>query len=126
VLAATAYQPADVHAGPPGGLLSQISDTRAGVRRVEWGAQERLSYLASDGLALDGLLILPAGRSRADGPFPLVTLVHGGPDDRYADEFILGPHCPGQWLATADYAVFAHGEDDTNMPPGQAITSTAP
>jgi dipeptidyl aminopeptidase/acylaminoacyl peptidase len=106
VLATTAYQPADVHAGPPGGPLSRISDTRPELREIEWGAQERLSYQASDGLALDGLLILPAGRGRADGPFPLVTLVHGGPDDRYADEFMLGPHSPGQWLATAGYAVF--------------------
>jgi|HubBroStandDraft_1064217.scaffolds.fasta_scaffold03627_5 dipeptidyl aminopeptidase/acylaminoacyl peptidase len=105
-LATTAYQPADVHAGPPGGSLSRISDTRPELRRMQWGAQERLSYHASDGLALDGLLILPAGRGRADGPFPLVTLVHGGPDDRYADEFMLRPHCPGQWLATAGYAVF--------------------
>jgi dipeptidyl aminopeptidase/acylaminoacyl peptidase len=106
VLATTAYEPADVHAGAPGGPLSRISDTRPELRGIEWGAQERLSYQASDGLALDGLLILPAGRSRADGPFPLVTLVHGGPDDRYADQFMLGPHSPGQWLATAGYAVF--------------------
>jgi dipeptidyl aminopeptidase/acylaminoacyl peptidase len=90
VLASSAYQPADVHAGPPGGPLSRISDTRPELRGIEWGTQERLSYKASDGLVLDGLLILPAGRSRADGPFPLVTLVHGGPDDRYADEFMLG------------------------------------
>jgi dipeptidyl aminopeptidase/acylaminoacyl peptidase len=106
VLATTAYEPADVHAGAPGGPLRRISDTRPELRGIEWGAQERLSYQASDGLALDGLLILPAGRSRADGPFPLVTLVHGGPDDRYADEFMLGPHSPSQWLATAGYAVF--------------------
>jgi dipeptidyl aminopeptidase/acylaminoacyl peptidase len=106
VLASTAGQPADVHAGPPGGPLRRISDTRPELRELEWGTQERLSYQASDGLALDGLLILPAGRGRADGPFPLVTLVHGGPDDRYADEFMLGPHSPGQWLATAGYAVF--------------------
>ena len=106
VLATTAYQPADVHAGPPGGPLRQISDTRPELRAIAWGAQERLSYQAPDGLALDGLLILPPGRGRADGPFPLVTLVHGGPDDRYADEFMLGPHSPGQWLATAGYAVF--------------------
>jgi dipeptidyl aminopeptidase/acylaminoacyl peptidase len=106
VLATTAYAPADVHAGPPGGPLTRISDTRPELRKIEWGAQERLRYQASDGLALDGLLILPAGRSRADGPFPLVTLVHGGPDDRYADQFMLGPHSPGQWLATAGYAVF--------------------
>jgi dipeptidyl aminopeptidase/acylaminoacyl peptidase len=119
VLATTAYQPADVHAGPPGGSLSRISDTRPELRGIEWGAQERLSYQASDGLALDGLLILPAGRRRADGPFPLVALVHGGPDDRYADEFMLAPHSPAQWLATAGYAVFlpnprggtGHGRD---------------
>jgi dipeptidyl aminopeptidase/acylaminoacyl peptidase len=106
VLASTAHEPADVHAGPPGGPLSRISDTRPELRGIEWGTQERLSYKASDGLALDGLLILPAGRRRADGPFPLLTLVHGGPDDRYADEFMLGPYPTGQWLATAGYAVF--------------------
>ncbi len=105
-LASSAYQPTDVHAGPPGGPLSRISDTRPELRGIEWGTQERLSYKASDGLVLDGLLILPAGRSRADGPFPLVTLVHGGPDDRYADEFVLSFHTPGQWLAAAGYAVF--------------------
>jgi dipeptidyl aminopeptidase/acylaminoacyl peptidase len=105
-LATTAYEPADVHAGPPGSPLSRISDTRPELRGIEWGIQERFSYKASDGLVLDGLLILPAGRSRADGPFPLVTLVHGGPDDRYADEFMLRPNNPGQWLATVGYAVF--------------------
>jgi dipeptidyl aminopeptidase/acylaminoacyl peptidase len=105
-LAATAHEPADVHAGPPGGPLSRVSDTRPELREIEWGTQERLSYKASDGLALDGLLILPPGRSRADGPFPLVTLVHGGPDDRYADELILGVGSPGQWLAAAGFAVF--------------------
>jgi len=83
------------------------------------GVQERLSYEASDGLALDGLLVLPAGRSHKDGPFPLVTLVHGGPYDRHADRLMLGWHPSGQWLATAGYAVFlpnprggqGHGHD---------------
>jgi dipeptidyl aminopeptidase/acylaminoacyl peptidase len=105
-LASTAHGPVDVHAGPPTGPLIRISDTRPELRGIEWGTQERLSYKASDGLALDGLLILPAGRSRADGPFPLVTVVHGGPDDRYADESMLSAHEPGQWLAAAGYAVF--------------------
>ncbi len=49
---------------------------------------------------------LPAGQSRQDGPFPLITLVHGGPYDRYADEFMLGWWPSGQWLATAGFAVF--------------------
>jgi dipeptidyl aminopeptidase/acylaminoacyl peptidase len=62
---------------------------------------------------------LPPGKSRADGPFPLITWVHGGPPDRYADQFLLGPRRPGQWLAIAGYAVFlpnprggvGHGRD---------------
>ena len=106
VRASTAYEPMNVHAGPTGGTLTRISDTRPELRRVTWGTQERLSYKADDGLELDGLLVLPAGLTRADGPFPLVTLVHGGPYDRYADGFSLGPILSAQWLATAGYAVF--------------------
>lgn len=118
-LASTSYEPVNVHAGPPGGQLIRLSDTRPALRAIRWGSQERLSYRASDGLGLDGLLVLPPGRNRADGPFPLITLVHGGPDARYADQFMLAPHSPGQWLATAGYAVFlpnprggvGHGRD---------------
>jgi dipeptidyl aminopeptidase/acylaminoacyl peptidase len=118
-LASTSYEPPNVHAGPPGGQLIRLSDTRPALRAISWGSQERLSYRASDGLGLDGLLIVPPGRTRADGPFPLITLVHGGPDYRHADEFMLAPHPSGQWLATAGYAVFlpnprggvGHGRD---------------
>jgi dipeptidyl aminopeptidase/acylaminoacyl peptidase len=118
-LATTSCEPVNVHAGPPGGPLIRLSDTEPALRAIRWGTQERLSYQASDGLDLDGLLILPPGRSRADGPLPLITWVHGGPPARYADQFQLGPRSPGQWLATAGYAVFlpnprggvGHGRD---------------
>ena len=118
-LATTSREPVNVHAGPPGGPLIRLSDTQPALRAIRWGTQERLSYQASDGLDLDGLLILPPGLSRMDGPFPLITWVHGGPPDRYADQFLLGPRSPGQWLATARYAVFlpnprggvGHGRD---------------
>jgi dipeptidyl aminopeptidase/acylaminoacyl peptidase len=118
VLLTTSYAPEDVHAGLPGHLI-RVSDTRPELRPIRWGTQERLSYQASDGLDLDGLLILPAGKSRADGPFPLITLVHGGPYWRWTDRLLVHPHSPGQWLATAGYAVFlpnprggqGHGHD---------------
>ncbi len=102
----TAYEPYDVHAGPPAEPLTRISDTRPELRLVRWGRQERLAYKAADGLELDGLLILPPGMSREDGPFPLITHVHGGPDARWADGLMVGWWFPGQWLAAGGYAVF--------------------
>ena len=105
VLVSTAYAPSDVAAGPPDGLI-RVSDTRPELRGIAWGTQERLSWRAPDGLELDGVLILPPGRSRADGPFPLVTLIHGGPYDRWADELMVGLARCGQWLAAAGYAAF--------------------
>jgi dipeptidyl aminopeptidase/acylaminoacyl peptidase len=106
VLGSTAYEPRNVLAGPTGGPLLRLSDTRPELRGICWGVQERLSYRAADGLRLDGLLILPAGRTRDDGPFPLVTVVNGGPYARYADAFALNAVDCGQWLATAGFAVF--------------------
>jgi dipeptidyl aminopeptidase/acylaminoacyl peptidase len=105
VLASTAYAPPDVAAGPPG-ELARLSDTRPELRRVALGAQERRSRRAPDGLELDGILILPPGRSRADGPFPLVTIVHGGPYGRWPDELMAAWWSWGQWLAAAGFAVF--------------------
>jgi dipeptidyl aminopeptidase/acylaminoacyl peptidase len=106
VLASTAYTPLDVSAGPPDALV-RVSDTRPGLGGVVWGTQERLSWRAADGLELDGLLILPPGRSRDDGPFPLVTMIHGGPDERWADELAAFWALWGQWLAAAGFAVFS-------------------
>ncbi|MFI9381767.1 prolyl oligopeptidase family serine peptidase [Kutzneria sp. NPDC052558] len=81
----------------------RVTDLRPWSRDVEWGTQSRLSYQASDGVELDGLLILPPS---GEGPFPLVTIVHGGPYDRYADQFALNWAPSGQWFALAGHAVF--------------------
>jgi dipeptidyl aminopeptidase/acylaminoacyl peptidase len=121
VTKSAALEPFDVWAGPPEGPLRRLSDTRPELREIVWGAQQRLGWTAPDGLALDGLLILPSGKTRADGPFPLVTLIHGGPYGRFTESFQLQPWAgiSGQWLATAGYAVFlpnprggmGHGHD---------------
>jgi len=105
VLASTAYAPREVSAGSPDALI-RISDTHPGLRSIAWGTQERLSWRASDGLEIDGVLILPPGRGRADGPFPLVTMIHGGPYGRWADELTVSWWSWGQWLAAAGFAMF--------------------
>ncbi len=99
-------EPAEVWAGSPEEPLERVTDVQAPLRAVSWGRQERLAWTAADGLALDGLLILQPGKGREDGPFPLITIVHGGPYGRFADSFQLSWAPSGQWLATAGYAVF--------------------
>lgn len=106
VLAGSRYEPANVHVGPPAGPLRKITDTRPELRGIAFGVQRPLAYRAVDGVELDGLLVLPVGKSAPDGPFPLVTIVHGGPYDRYADGCQLSWFDKGQWLAAAGYAVF--------------------
>jgi dipeptidyl aminopeptidase/acylaminoacyl peptidase len=105
-LRSTAEEPAEVWSGPPEGPLRRLSDPNPQLRKINWGPQERLSWRAPDGLELDGLLILPPGKGRSDGPFPLVTLVHGGPYWRWADAFHLNWSFSGRWLADGGYAVF--------------------
>ncbi|WP_211767819.1 S9 family peptidase [Kutzneria sp. CA-103260] len=97
-IVSTADDPPDVHFR---GV--RVTDLRPWTRDIEWGTQRRFSYQASDGLELEGLLILPPVGT---GPFPLVTIVHGGPYDRFADQFGLHWVPSGQWLALAGYAVF--------------------
>ncbi|PWI45838.1 prolyl oligopeptidase family serine peptidase [Streptomyces sp. ICBB 8177] len=100
------HTPNDVFAlGSGGGGPRQLSDTRPHFRDVDWGPQERLTWTAPDGLPLDGLLVLPPGRCRADGPLPLVTLVHGGPYARYADALQFNSYVSAQHLAAGGYAV---------------------
>ncbi|MEV4473153.1 prolyl oligopeptidase family serine peptidase [Nonomuraea sp. NPDC049504] len=101
-----AYEPRSVFAGPVQGPLVRRTDTAPELRAIEWGAQERLSYRGHDGLDLDGLLVLPPGKSRDDGPFSLVTFAHGGPYGRWADQLLLQHHEPAQWLAGDGHAVF--------------------
>ncbi|MEU8331770.1 prolyl oligopeptidase family serine peptidase [Micromonospora sp. NPDC048839] len=105
VLTGTRHQPPNVHVGPPTGALRRITNTRPELDGIALGTQQPLAYRAADGLDLDGLLVLPVGRTAAQGPFPLITIVHGGPYDRYADRCQLFWFPSAQWLAAAGYAV---------------------
>ncbi len=92
-----------------GGLLRRVRGShrpRENPDGVVWGTQERLRYTARDGLDLDGLLVLPPGRTRDDGPFPLVTLVHGGPYGRWTDDLQLHWVPSAQWFAHQGIASF--------------------
>lgn len=105
VLTGTRHQLPNVQIGAPTGPLRRITNTRPELDGITLGTQQPLAYRATDGLDLDGLLVLPVGRTASEGPFPLVTIVHGGPYDRYADRCQLFWFPSAQWLAAAGYAV---------------------
>jgi dipeptidyl aminopeptidase/acylaminoacyl peptidase len=96
----------NVWAGAPGRPWARRSDLNPKLDEIAWAPHEAFSWLAPDGLALDGVLLLPAGATRADGPFPLVVSVHGGPYWRFPDAIIVDWELWGQWLAMAGFAVF--------------------
>ena len=96
----------DVWAGPPDGELLRVSDLAPELADVEWGPQERLAWRAPDGLELDGLLILPPGRTRATARFHSCCCCTAGRTGASVTTFSSRGHSPAQWLATAGYAVF--------------------
>ncbi len=91
--------PPELHVGRPG-RLTCVTRHHASLGDRVFGRQEPFHYTASDGLALDGQFIRPAGPSSA--PWPTVVLPHGGPYDRSGSGFHL---VWGQLLAMHGYAV---------------------
>lgn len=59
------------------------------------------TYTARDGLEIPAYLTLPPGKTRADGPFPVIVMPHGGPEARDNASFDWWP----QAYAKAGYAV---------------------
>lgn len=83
------------------GTLSPVGSEASHLAGRPLGRVEAISYAASDGLAIPGYLTLPPGKSRADGPFPLVVMPHGGPEARDDAHFDWW----AQALAADGYAV---------------------
>jgi dipeptidyl aminopeptidase/acylaminoacyl peptidase len=69
------------------------------------GKQEVVRYQARDGKQIEGLLILPVNH-KGDVKYPLVVVVHGGPESHYSNGWLTTYSAPAQVLAGKGYAVF--------------------
>lgn len=69
----------------------------------QMGEQEVITYQASDGLEIQGILIHPVNKSEK---IPLITVVHGGPEAHYDNGWLTNYSMPGQVGAGEGYAVF--------------------
>jgi dipeptidyl aminopeptidase/acylaminoacyl peptidase len=102
-LGSTPDRPADVVVLAGEGGARRITNFHTVLDDVELGEQEIITW-HRNGFDLDGILIWPPGRSRADGPMPTIVSLHGGPYGRWPNSFINGPF--GRRLAQEGYLVF--------------------
>jgi len=67
--------------------------------------QEIISYKARDGLRLEGILIRPLDE-QPNTRYPLILVVHGGPESHYRNGWVTRYASPGQVGAANGYAIF--------------------
>lgn len=104
---------ATLMASPPGGSathylfdrkqgsLSPLGAARPQLEGLPAATTTSLEYAARDGLKVDAMLTLPAGKRAADGPFPLLVMPRQGPLGR--DE--LRFNWQAEYFAQRGYAV---------------------
>jgi dipeptidyl aminopeptidase/acylaminoacyl peptidase len=62
--------------------VMNLGSQRPWINSADLGEQKWVTYQARDGLEIPGILDLPAGWKKEDGPLPTVILPHGGPWSR--------------------------------------------
>ncbi len=87
------------------GQLKQLTNLNPWLSQRKLGKQEVVRYKARDGLEIEGLLVYPADY-REGQAYPLIVIVHGGPESHYLNSWITRYSEPGQVLAGKGYAVF--------------------
>ncbi|UCF18240.1 MAG: S9 family peptidase [Gemmatimonadota bacterium] len=82
----------------------RLSDSNPWLAEVSLAEQEIVSWTASDGLEIEGLLIHPLERSDG-GSAPTIVVVHGGPEAHFKNGWLTRYSYPGQMAAARGYAV---------------------
>jgi dipeptidyl aminopeptidase/acylaminoacyl peptidase len=72
---------------------------------LQFAEQAVVRFPARDGVALEGILIYPLDYERGRR-YPLILVVHGGPESHYRDGWLTGYASPGQVAAARGFAVF--------------------
>ncbi|MFM1768598.1 MAG: hypothetical protein RJA22_1127 [Verrucomicrobiota bacterium] len=72
---------------------------------VRLARQEVVTWMAADGLRLEGLLVRPL-EEQAGRRYPLILAVHGGPEAHVHQGWITSYSLPGQFAAARGMAVF--------------------
>jgi dipeptidyl aminopeptidase/acylaminoacyl peptidase len=81
-----------------------LTDLNPQLADIELATMQQIEWQATDGLRIQGWLLLPPGKEDA-GRLPLIVHIHGGPAGVYGSGIAASPHNWGQTLAAQGYAV---------------------
>ncbi len=102
----TAQHPAELFYLKPGtNRPVRKTDSNPWLANRLMAPQEIIRYAAADGLEIEGILIRPLDEQKGKA-YPLITVVHGGPEAHYDNGWLTYYSMPGQLGAGLGYAVF--------------------
>jgi len=84
---------------------TRLTNSNPWLSEIALGEQESITYKASDGLDIEGVLIKPVDYDESRR-YPLLVAVHGGPEAHLDNGWLTGYSYPGQVAAGKGYAVF--------------------
>jgi dipeptidyl aminopeptidase/acylaminoacyl peptidase len=105
-VADSSQHPAEVFAmkhGDPG--PRRVTESNSWLKGIQLAKQEVLKYKARDGLELEGILIHPL-EEQAGTRYPLVMIVHGGPEAHESNGWKTTYNRPGHLLAARGFVTF--------------------
>ena len=85
--------------------LARLTNSNAWLDEVKFAPQEVVSYKARDGLDIEGVLIRPLGE-KAGKRYPLILMVHGGPESHISNGWLSTYSRLGQTAAALGMAIF--------------------
>lgn len=83
----------------------RLTDSNPWLADLRLGRQEVVRYTARDGLEIDGVLVYPVDYQKGER-YPLVLVVHGGPEAHYRNGWMSRYSRPAQVFAGRGFAIF--------------------
>lgn len=84
---------------------NRITNSNPWLDAKKLASQEVVNFKARDGVEIEGILFRPINE-QSGVKYPLITVVHGGPESHYDNAWITGYSTPGHVAAAKGYAVF--------------------
>ena len=102
----TSRHPDELYTLPAaGGEATRRTTSNAWLSDLRFAEQEVIRFDARDRLPIEGVLIYPLGYQKGQR-YPLMLVVHGGPEAHYRNGWLTGYASPGQVAAARGFAVF--------------------